>query len=191
LSVRALRVLRYGDAGPNDEFLGALGEKTFRANFRDRVEVEVELSGPAYAYLLAFNPADDPAKQVQLCPRADEDRPPEVRASWKYPANKRYLLNDGVGLQAFAVVASRQPLPAYSAWHRQMPAFTWRKVRATLGFVWRGDGRELARPLKASGDDRGEEVAAPEAELLEGLGAHLHSAPGVEAVGLIAFGVAP
>jgi hypothetical protein len=182
LAVRKLRVLRFPD--------GELGKDTFRTDFEDKVRVEVELSGPAYAYLLALNPAEKPADLVQLCPRGDEDKRPGPRQKWRYPDPNFYQLNDGAGLQAFVVLASRRPLPPYAEWQRQAPAPPWKRVAATAGFVWKGD-RERLEPLLREGDPRGIEVAVPDAEALEALRLWLRSLKDIEAAVFRAFAVSP
>jgi serine/threonine protein kinase len=192
LAVRVLRAWRFGDAGDNDLDLGELGrEPNWRAVKDDKVQIEVELSEPAFAYLLALDPADDPTKRVHLCPRADEGVAPVARVRWTYPAGTvKYRLDDGAGLQAFALVASRQPLPAWVEWRRRAPDLAWDKVPATSGFVWRDDGMGL-RVGRAQGDVRGTEVASKEDAQLRELGRRLRSAPGVEAVALLGFAVDP
>jgi hypothetical protein len=47
------------------------------------------------------------------------------------------------GMQAYVVVASRQPLPAYQEWKRDRAgASPWQKLEAKSG-VWRSDGAGL------------------------------------------------
>jgi hypothetical protein len=189
LTVRTFRVFRYGDAGDHAEPLGELGRETYRTQLGDEVEVEVELSEPAYAYLLACNPTDEVAKHIQLCLSADENTPPEERQLVSYKAaGTVFRLDDGAGLQAFVLLASRQRLPAYAEWRRQTPALTWKRVRATAGFVWRGDGQRLER-LAAPGDLRGREVASAESALLDKLNHQLGSDRRIETAALIAFAV--
>ena len=189
LTVRTFRVFRYGDAGDHAEPLGELGRETYRTQLGDEVEVEVELSEPAYASLLACNPTDEVGKQIQLCLSADEKTPPEARQLVSYKAaGTRFRLDDGTGLQAFVLLVSRQPLPAYAEWRRQTPPLTWKRARATAGFVWRGDGQRLDR-LAAPGDLRGTEVAVAESALLEKLNQQLGSDRRIETAALIAFAV--
>jgi serine/threonine protein kinase len=189
LSLRALQLRRFADLGKNHTPYGELGRETFRTNFGDLVEVNAELSESAYAYLLAFNPTNKADDQIQLCWPEDKQSRPEPRQQLAYPPEGgRFCLNDGVGLQVFALVASRQPLPAYDEWRRQTPAFSWQRTKATSGFVWRGDGRQLER-LVGPDDDRGEVIASKEVAILNELSRWLRSAPQVEAVTLVAFAV--
>jgi hypothetical protein len=224
LTIRTFRVFRYQDLGDNHQWRGELGDKTFQTRLKDLVQLEAELTKPAYAYLLAFNPGDMQARPAfgasivgllgsapgprpllaastvfpgrmdqfmnleQLCYPPNEQMPPERMDRLKFPKARKWQLDDGVGLQAFVLVASRQPLPAYAVWRPQRPAITWKRMRATSGIVWRGDGERLDR-LLAPGDGRGREVGDEEETLLEGLGHELRAAPGIEAVALIAFAV--
>jgi tRNA A-37 threonylcarbamoyl transferase component Bud32 len=191
LTIEAPRVRRFRDAGANHENLGVLGVQTFLTHRRDLLEVRAELPENVYAYLLAFNPTNKAEDAIQLCWPDDEHSPPPPRQLLIYPPDdKRFRLDDGVGLQLFALVASRQPLPSYAAWRRQAGAPPWKNTPATSGFVWRGDGRRLER-LVADGDDRGEVVAWKEVARLKELGRWLAQTPGVEAVALTAFAVNP
>jgi serine/threonine protein kinase len=187
LSLRSFRVWRYANSRENPELLGELGENTYRALYDDQVEVEAELSEPAYAYLLACNPTVEVGKQIQLCLLADENTLPEIGPRVSYQSvGKRFVLNDGAGLQAFVLLASRQPLPAYAQWRKETPALPWKRVPATAGIVWRGDGLRLER-LMAPGDLRGTEVALEEFAVLEKLNRQLRSDVRIETAALIAF----
>jgi serine/threonine protein kinase len=188
LTIGPLRVVRFQDLGANVRRVGELGDKTYRVLLNDRVEVEAELAEPVYVFLLALNPTDNPADREQLCFPHTAHTPPEPLTRVTYPAGGQLRLNDGVGLQAFVLVASRQPLPAYVDWRKQFPPLAWKRTPATSGCLWRGDGQDLQRFL-APGDDRGTVVPLAEKTLLEQLGRHLRSAPGIEAVALIAFAV--
>ena len=56
-------------------------------------------------------------------------------------------------MQAFVVVASRQPLSGYVEWAAQRQAIPWRKLPASQ-VVWWSDGQALER-MKPGGRDRG------------------------------------
>jgi serine/threonine protein kinase len=184
-----LRVFRYDSGGPNDRLDGQLGEDVFRVRFGDRVGVEAELSEPAHAYLIAFNPTADAGKAEQPVPRREADRTPEKHA--RLSPGVKLRLNDGVGLQAFAVVASRKPLPAYTAWRQQRPSLPWEPRRATAGVVWLSGG-ERTRGLYGPGGgvSRAVQEESDEAALGE-LARALRRLPGVEAVAVIGFAVEP
>jgi hypothetical protein len=139
---------------------------------------------------LALNPADKADNQIQLCPQNATNAPPELRQEWTYPDLKRYRLDDGVGLQAFVLLASRRPLPPYAEWRRQAPALHWKKTPATIGFIWQGD-RDGMKSLRREGDPRGTEVAAPDAAALDELRLWLRSLQDIEATEFRAFAVAP
>jgi serine/threonine protein kinase len=163
-----------------------VGEKTFRVRLNDRVEVEAALSEPAYAYLIAFNPADKPEDREQLFPRDEAERQPEKRD--RLSPDKRLRLDDGVGLQAFAVVASRRPLPPYAEWRKSQPPVAWRPTRATPGVVWLADG-EGVRGLYDAGFDRAMEEAAGDKVVIRELARSLKRMQGVETVSVIGFAV--
>ncbi|MGO9467946.1 MAG: serine/threonine-protein kinase, partial [Isosphaeraceae bacterium] len=133
---------------------GKLGERSFSVGPGDDVMVEAELSEPAYAYLIAFRPdgVDD------ICDPEDPEAPPGKTSQPRYPPAAKtevvYRLNDGAGLHAFALVASRTPLPPYREWKKQHGAAPWNKgSQSPPGVVWSYDGGWLA-PLTA-GDPAG------------------------------------
>jgi hypothetical protein len=184
LTVR-LRVHRLEREGYNFRLVGELGETTYRARFRDRVRVEATLSEPAYAYLIAFNPADRPEDREQLVPQGDADRRPDKRD--RLEPDTQLSLNDGEGLQVFAVVASRQPLPSYAAWRQRRPLLPWRRTPATSGVVWLGDGKEVQGRYDDTGIRAEEEKSDKEA--VRDLARALQEMPGVEAVAVVGFAV--
>ncbi len=94
---------------------------------KDMVQVRVTLSRPAYGYLIALNPDGN----VQLCVPAGGLASGPPRRSWISPRTRSdfFGLTDGVGLQAFVVVASDRPLPAYESWKTQVPGgLAWSPV---------------------------------------------------------------
>ncbi len=185
LTVR-LRVLRFSPEGDENQLAGEVGKETYRARFDDRVEVEADLSEPAYAYLIAFNPTDKPGEGEQLIPRREAGQAPPRR---DHLATTGFLrLNDGAGLQAFAVVASRQPLPPYAEWRTRRPPLDWGRKRATKGVVRQSDGEKPVRSFFDPGAFRAEEEENDK-EVIDKLARALRGLPGVEAVAVVGFAV--
>src|SRR5205823_2155703 len=126
LRARSFRVLWYEEGiAPETGRAEEIGRDRHATRFGDGVSVEVLLSEPAYAYLLAFNP--DGSEQ-RLWP-ADETIPPQRTAALRFPAQAKdnLLLNDDPagGVQGFVLVASRQPLPSYRAWRQARGPAAW------------------------------------------------------------------
>jgi len=173
---------------------GTLGRSSFAAHVDDEVTVRAELSEPAYSYLIAFRPDGS----AELCDPDDEDTPPLKKQQPLYPppakSDERYRLSEGAGLHAFALVVSRQPLPAYRAWKQRIGPMAWAaKLPCEPGVVWRDDGQGL-QPLLANdpAGNRGKGVkarasGAPAAKLAS----WLRGLPGVDIVTLEAFPVVP
>lgn len=156
---------------------------------KDLVRVQVAFSRPAYSYLIALYPNGT----IQLCvpvggivpslPRRELDFP-------EYPADY-FGLTDGVGLQAFVVVASDRSLPAYESWKTQVPGgLAWSPVDRE-GF-WTYDSAAPSDAARFRGKLRGEILrreSAPEA--LVSLCDRLRRSPGVTLVRAVAFPVKP
>jgi hypothetical protein len=187
LVVRSLRIQRTIVEGEQRQRLD-LGVDAFFARFGDQVRLTAELSEPAYSFLLAFNPDG----KEQLCLPTDPQRAPERLAQLTFPPETGYVFNldDGTGLQAFVLVAARQPLPAYEEWKKARPALAWRKVPVNVHGVWRGDGRQgLAWQLAAGPDVRGKVSQEVDLAPLEQVCRQLRAAPGIEALSVVAFPV--
>jgi len=163
--------------------LGRLGDEFLTAHYDDQVRLEARLSEPAYSYLIAFNTDG----RDQLCHPSGQDRPPGKSVAMGFPGDwgRGLRLNDGPGLQAFVLIASRAPLPSYAAWKGLVGTVPWRP--ASGAGSWRYDGHSF-HPL---GAERGA------VEELPGLGAFaelcqsLKGCPGVEAIQALAFPVRP
>jgi tRNA A-37 threonylcarbamoyl transferase component Bud32 len=189
LTIRSLRVSHFavvdGRAVPRDD----LGVKSFATRFGDQVRVSAELSEPAFAYLLAFN-ADG---TEQLLVPSDPRAAPPRRNGMEYPeaAGDAFNLDDGVGLQAFVVVASKQPLPAYTAWKKDLPTLPWKTLPVREAVVWRCDGRRLDAVLPGGRVERGTVGQLAGVGPLAELCRQLRSTPGVEALAAVAFPVLP
>jgi hypothetical protein len=187
-----IAVTHYKDLGPDrpPEPVGVVSERTIRSDpprLKDLVRVSATLSRPAYAYLIALN-ADG---KDQLCLPAGGRSPGPPRRELDFPEDPKdyFGLTDGAGVQAFVLVASDRPLPAYEAWKSQLPGgLAWSPpVGDTL---WTYDGPPASDPARRRGRVRGEIVrrqAAPEA--LVSLCDRLRQSPGVAAVHAVAFPV--
>jgi hypothetical protein len=173
-----VRLFRGEDATP----LGLLGLASRAARFDDDVAVHAELNRPAYCYLVAFNPNG----QEQLCFPQDAGVPPRPITRLGYPPDSTYFpLTDGVGLQAFVLVASGAPLPAYQRWRTAAGAAPWQAVQAEG--VWRFDGQRLEPIDPPRGPPRARQKPAP----LQALCEFFKDRPQVEAVEILAFPVQP
>jgi hypothetical protein len=169
-----------------------LGRTSFAARVDDDVAVQAELSEPAYSYVIAFRPDGTD----ELCDPDDEDAPPPRKRQPVYPppdkSNQRYRLSEGVGLYAFAVVVSREPLPSYRDWKKRAGRMSWSaKLPSEPGVVWRSDDYGLV-PLVAD-DGAGTRGKGAKARDSGGPAANLASwlrgLPGVDAVTVEAFPV--
>jgi hypothetical protein len=179
--------------GKGAEEKGRLGEEVFGARVGDVITVTVELSKPGYCYLIGFNfngeeqllwPADEKGEA------APGQKPAKVARLRYPPGNIKLALeekDDEVGgLQVYAVVASRRPLPAYQEWRNSRGTVAWRKFQEFKG-VWQADPLG-AYPVKAGQADRGrlwkDASGPPLAELCQAL-----RVGGVTAVEAVAFPV--
>jgi hypothetical protein len=174
--------------------VGTLGRSSFAAREDDEVMVRAELSEPAYSYLIAFRPDGT----NELCDPDDEDTQPPLKQTPLYPppgkSDERYRLSEGVGLHAFALVVSRNPLPPYRHWKKQIGPFAWRAMLpCEVGVVWHVDDQGL-EPLHAgdAGATRGKGAKARESgEPAAKLASWLRGRPGVDLVTVEAFAVEP
>jgi serine/threonine protein kinase len=174
--------------------VGILGWSSFTAREDDEATVWAELSGTAYAYLIAFRPDGTD----ELCDPDDEDTLPPRKKQPMYPpptkSHERYRLSEGAGLCAFAVVVSRGPLPPYRQWKRCLGPMPWAaRLPCESGVVWHDDARGL-EPLLADdpAGSRGKGVKARgSGEPVARLASWLRALPGVDAVTLEAFPVEP
>src|SRR5262249_50094394 len=127
---------------------------------------------------------------VQFCPKARVNTPPVATSEIVYPADVDgyYGLTDGVGLQAFALLASRRPLPAFGSW-RHRAALSWKPTTEAAG-VWRCAGRHFALLATDTGGVERRVASAPPAALTAVCNA-LRELPGVDVVEAVAFPVEP
>jgi hypothetical protein len=168
---------------------GDLGRDSFATRFGDQVRVTAELTEPALCYLLALNPDG----KEQLCWPDDDRTPPARTERLEYPAGGRaFNLDDEPrgGLQAFVLVVSRQPLPAYAAWRSLQAGPAWARVPAAEDVVWHGDGEQVGGAAPCVGQ-RGTVSDLRGVGPLVEWARQLRSADGVEALAWVAFPVRP
>ncbi len=192
LTVDALRVHHFDRK--DKEPLGELGVSSPAARYQDYVSVTVELSEPAYFYLIEFN---FEGRQQLIWPADAEGEgapsaAPAKRARVRCPTGEYLLQLEEArarsGLQVYAVAASRRPLPAYARWRRQRGEAPW--TRHPPGrTVWLADpggcvalhlGQRQRSKVRTAG--KGPELDALCRGLLAG---------GVETVKALAFPVLP
>lgn len=144
LHVVSMQLPHYRGAGRQARRIGDIGLTTWEARYpEDSVAVTVELSDPAYCYVIALNPDGS----TRLCFPVNERTAPPRRRRLECPLGSggnpvKFGFRDGVGAQAFVIVASHDPLPAYHTWRLALGELPWRPAR-TDG-VWRFDGASLA-----------------------------------------------
>jgi tRNA A-37 threonylcarbamoyl transferase component Bud32 len=156
LQVLDFRVRLYrGELDPNQRKVvmrahGDLGRALQETCFDDDLKVSVILTVPAHCYLLAYNPDGE----EQLCYPADRSVAPPAKRQFTYPnLDDHYFgLNDGLGMQAFVLVASAEPLPPYDTWKQRAGNAPW-KAFAANG-VWQFDGEAFTALPRERGQER-------------------------------------
>jgi hypothetical protein len=151
--VRVLGVEVRQVRGAEDKPVGLIGTDHKTIELNDGVRFTVKLSAPAYCYLVAFNP--DGKEQLCYPEAATEGEaraavPPKV-AELRFPGAGSKFVLDQAGLQAFVLVASSRPLPAYAEWRAGAGAPPWAKPDPReWGGVWRFDGADWAELIANS-----------------------------------------
>jgi serine/threonine protein kinase len=195
LRIVHLHIEHLAQHGENEfEPRGKLGERSFAVRPDDDLTVQAELTEPAYVYLIAFRPDG----VDEICDPEGPEATPRKTDRPRYPPESKadlvYRLDNGAGLHAFAVVASRAPLPPYQQWRNQSGSPPWNKaLTGTSSVVWWHDGAQL-RPLTA-GDTPGRRGQGATirggGDAVAKLAAWLRARPGIDAVAVKAFPVPP
>jgi hypothetical protein len=187
-------IIEVADPGGKPGRTGTLGATIFEACEGDEVTIRAELTTPGYAYLIAFRPDG----RMDLCAPTSESAQPGLDRSPSYPPSgdtkSVFGLQDGEGLQAFAVVVSHSPLPAFKESLAKAGPAPWHRVKELEpGLVWRSDGRAIkVLQQDKSDDDRGAGHRTRGARgAVADITDWLKSFPGVDAVEVKAFAVIP
>jgi serine/threonine protein kinase len=189
LRIESLEVDDY--RGDPAQLHGTIGVLAHAAQFDDNVRVKARLSAPGYCYLIAMNPDGS----VQVCPKDQEKVPPSRTSEIVFPgaADDYYALTDGAGLQAFVLIASRTPLPAFESWPARA-GLPWSST--SEGESWQFNGRDfdfLGPATKHNPADRGEVrhvKTAPPAPFIAVCN-YIKQLPGVDAIRATVFPVLP
>jgi hypothetical protein len=146
--VEDFRVRLYRGEVPKHQ--GDLGATVLEARFDDDLRVEARLTAPAYFYLLAYNPDG----KEQLCYPADQSVAPPLKQDLTYPniEDHYFGLNDGLGVQAFVLLVSRNPLPTFDLWKRAAGKAPWKAF--TADGVWQFDGEDFSALPRDRGQER-------------------------------------
>jgi hypothetical protein len=169
---------------PTKTNLGSVGVSAFAGRFQDDdVRVRARLSVPGYCYLISLNPDG----RVQPCSPEDPGAAPPRSDEVHFPADPKigFGLTDGVGLQAFVLVVSREPLPPLAGWLSDAGALPWAKTEAAG--VWRYDGHAFESDAERGGLRPLSDLPRP----LVAACRALQSRPGVGAIRALAFPVQP
>jgi serine/threonine protein kinase len=190
---------------------GLVGKDGFGPHLGDTVTLDARLTRPAYAFLIAFRPDG----RVELCFPENDDEPPPLTDNTRYPstaasANEEYGFAEGVGLHAFAVVVSGEPLPAFDQWWPEQNGCPWKEANAPLGVVYladgegkvkveswgvagipRGKGKVKVESWSVTGIPRGKGVKTAGKAPTGDLAFWLRRQAGIETVQVLAFSVAP
>jgi predicted Ser/Thr protein kinase len=145
LRIESLDALLYRrDPGAKaDRPLGRVGPGGVAPRPDDNVRILARLSAPAHCYLIALNPDGS----VQHCyPESPASAPPRT-GSLEFPGDPKsgFGLTDGVGVQAFVLVASARPLPPPEEMRDRVEKLPWKQIHSDA--VWRFDGEKWALDL--------------------------------------------
>jgi hypothetical protein len=174
--------------GHGSWILGTIGvDDTSDCLFDDEVRIRARLSAPAYCYLIALHP-NGSTQLYYPEGEAAEATPPPLSDRLSYPFGKnRSPLTDGVGLQAYVLVASREPLPPYREWNARLGNLPWGATQSDG--IWHYDGQQYERLPKRRSQPRPatSDVPAP----FESTCGALAKVPGIDAIDAWAFPVLP
>jgi hypothetical protein len=190
-AVSEFRVLHFRDKGKT--LIGDLRTSAAAVRLNDNVQVLGDFSRPAYYYLIALNPRGSEGAVEQLCQPEDptgngaSDVRPARRDGVRYPRDSHDFFVDAVGLQAFVLAASTQPLPPFNQWRAKAGKIPWDGRKDAGTWRWQFDGRTFIRFPRERGRVEPREDLPEE---LQKLRTFLADRPEFEVVLIVAFPVA-
>ncbi len=188
LKLDALEVLHYRiGTNSEDDVFGPIGHSTEPIRQDDRVSVSGQLDMPAYCYVVALTPDGEhrlywPEKESDVPSLSAEIGSDELA----------FPLTDGLGLQAFVVVASRNELPPFKDWSgRDSLRNLWKRATVDdVHGVW--EYKEgTVRPIWSASRIPVEKRALSAPAAFRDVCAYLDKISDCEAIQAIAFPVKP
>jgi serine/threonine protein kinase len=127
---------------------GLIGPQLSAAYYGDLVRLGIDFPSPRYCFVIALNPTDQPEWRVQLVYPSKNDLRPVKSDKLSLPEKPTsYLpLTDGVGQQAYLVIESEKPLPAFSDWQKTVATDEWDKPWKAGQYpgIWKFSDGELS-----------------------------------------------
>jgi hypothetical protein len=144
-------------AASHGEAKGIIGRESFDPAVGDQVRVEVELTRPAYCYIVVFRP--DRVAELIFPEPDDHDKPPRLTDKPRYPSKARdvsYGLTNGSGLWVFAACVSDQPLGSYdqAIANKSIPD-SFEAGTSQAKAIWWDDGQWMELLTSQGGQSRG------------------------------------
>lgn len=175
--------------GKNDYKRGELGKKSFVTHNGDGLDIEFQLTAPAYCYIIAYYPN---GQECLAFPENENEAPPMTDKP-KYPwkdASLTWGLTDGEGLQSFFVVVSSNPLPPYSEWKSKRGNSPWKPMDIKEEIIYFYYDDQKVSYVTTTERGPAQKKVGPDVLMLE-QGDWLHKAPEIETVAGIGFTVLP
>lgn len=167
--------------------IDALGKK-LPVHLGDRIRLEVGLSEPAHAFILALTP--DGTRRL-LFPLENNVSPPEAK-DFVFPVHARnhFSLVNGIGLEAFLFIASRKPLPPFEEFKNSLGRLPWKSnLRDDIGFYFDGTHLDMIGSRRSPGPRSVNPVAEEDQTALEQLRDHLLKLPNIDVAAFLAIPV--
>jgi hypothetical protein len=143
------------------------------ARLGDVIRLEAHFSRPAYCYLIALNPDGE---EVLWSPSGERMAPAariDLHLDWE--------LREGLGTQAFVLLATARPLPPFAEWRERHGKLPWKRLKERAGWRFDGDRLESLGPRAP--------IALGDVAPFERLRDHLQALPDLDVVYFVAFPV--
>jgi hypothetical protein len=183
-------LFRHSGSGAPEK-IGQIGQSTFAALRGGHVQLHVRLDTPAYIQFFAANTTGD----IQPLVTSTDDDTPVVEkmsgpvADLQFPRQELWQLDDATGLQAFVLIASRQPLPPLGEWLKDASMRqSWTRVTNEHA-AWHTQG-DVIKPLTLADETPRGQLTKIVPDALDRLWRAVHvNIPATATAELIAFPV--